>query len=74
MNRERIEAKIKRYQRANFIYLFLLTVMFFGIFIGNSDLILGAVLIFNMTQNELLFRDNQDLEDEILELKERLPE
>lgn len=70
MNRERIEARIKRYQRANFIYLFLLAVMLFGIFVGNSNLILGSAMIFNMIQNELLFRDNQDLEEEISELKE----
>lgn len=70
MNRERIKARIKRYQRANFIYLFLLAIMLFGIFVGNSNLILVSAMVFNMIQNELLFKDNQDLEEEISELKE----
>lgn len=70
MNIQRIQARIKRYQRANFIYLFLLAIMLFGIFAGNSNLILGSAIIFNMIQNELLFKDNQDLEEEISELKE----
>lgn len=74
MNRERIEARIKRYKRTNIVYLFLLAIMLFGILVGNSNLILGSAMIFNMTQNELLSKDNQDLEDEISELKERLSE
>lgn len=70
MNLERIEARIKRYQRANFLLLLLLVGMIIGVLAGNSMLIVGCALIGNMIKVDLLSLDNRDLENEISELKE----
>lgn len=74
MNVEKIKARIRRYKQANIIYLVLLTVLVFGIFVDNSNLVIGCAVIFNMVQNELLYNDYRDLEEEILDLKKEIDE
>lgn len=72
MTEEKVKARIKRYQRANFLLLFLLVGIIIGVLSGNSMLIVGCALIGNMIQIDLLSLDNRDLEDEISELKKKL--